>query len=301
MDFTVPTTKEEMYETLRDIFSYYRLRKFEYENTVITPLNIERLTYTAPTQNELISKATSLLCGAQKERRLKRKESLTAEKSALQNKITELTTAKDAQILSVRSEYAKSVSAMKKEALSKGIMDSDITLQKLSKTEENKNAKITEITSKFNDAVSEINAKITRIDADITGVDTYYQEVESAEVNAKVIELYEKEEEKVLAITKYNNSADEREQRYENSVVEINANLKLKYLQVHETGYSKEELIDMGYYSDAISCVSGYYDSLSPMVAYNDIKSEKKIAVYLDEYYADLVYAYKINAAENPE
>ncbi|MBQ8426573.1 MAG: hypothetical protein IJX16_02300 [Clostridia bacterium] len=59
---------------------------------------------------------------------------------------------------------------------------------------------------------------------------------------------------------------------------------------------TKEELVDVGYYDDALDCVFAYYNTLSPLAAYQDIVQEQRLMVFLDDYYQDTVYVYKLRA-----
>ena len=52
----------------------------------------------------------------------------------------------------------------------------------------------------------------------------------------------------------------------------------------------------MGYYADVIDCVCAYYDTLPVLTAYQDLASENKLAIYLDDFYQDIVYMYKSRA-----
>ena len=49
----------------------------------------------------------------------------------------------------------------------------------------------------------------------------------------------------------------------------------------------------MGYYTDAINCVCAYFDTLSALTAYQQIAHDTKVAIYLDDYYSNVVYMYK--------
>ena len=67
----------------------------------------------------------------------------------------------------------------------------------------------------------------------------------------------------------------------------------IRYLDVSAGEFTKDQLVDMGYYEDVIRCVCGYYDTLQPSVAYRDILDEGKLAIYLDDYYESIIYLYK--------
>ena len=49
----------------------------------------------------------------------------------------------------------------------------------------------------------------------------------------------------------------------------------------------------MGYYQDVIDCVCAYYDTLSAVAAYQGIAHDTRAAIYLEDYYANVVYMYR--------
>lgn len=123
-----------------------------------------------------------------------------------------------------------------------------------------------------------------------------FNDVFLAEKAQKTIEINDEEQALIRDLFKYNNGLDEKEQRYANVIKQTNANLEIKYLQVESNYFGKDQLIEMGYYEDAIDCVCAYYDLLPPADAFGDIKTESKLMIYLDEYYQTLVYMYKTRA-----
>ena len=72
--------------------------------------------------------------------------------------------------------------------------------------------------------------------------------------------------------------------------------MELRFLDISSGEFTHDQLVEMGYYEDVIKCVCGYYDTLSASNAYYDITSEKKLAIYLDEYYSEIIYTYKLRA-----
>lgn len=297
MTFNTPTTKEELYTTLQSIFNYYRIRKFEYEEPDLEPLTLGRITVTEKTDTELRAKAAILLAPSQKERVLSRKESLSEKKTKLNEKLKTVAENKQTLIAEINSKYSESVAELKKQAVKKGISESDIVLSKLAKLEAKKAAAIVKAETDAANETSEITAEISAIETAISGADTYYSVIEEKELDKKAAELKDEQDKLLREAKKYNDNASEKEQRYANTIIESNASLKIKYLSIHEQGYSKDELINMGYYKDALTAVSGYYDSIDVVAAYNDIKDESKLMPYIDDYYPLLVNAYKIKAA----
>ena len=62
--------------------------------------------------------------------------------------------------------------------------------------------------------------------------------------------------------------------------------------------FTKDQLVEMGYYKDAIDCVCAYFDTLNPVTAFQQIAHDTKVAIYLDDYYSNVVYMYKSLADE---
>ena len=79
---------------------------------------------------------------------------------------------------------------------------------------------------------------------------------------------------------------------------ETKNSLWLRYLDISSGEFTKDQLTDMGYYRDVIKCVTSYYDTLEPLEAYQDITAEKELAIYLDDYYQNVIYTYKMLAIE---
>ena len=97
-------------------------------------------------------------------------------------------------------------------------------------------------------------------------------------------------------VFKYNNGILEKETRYRNTIKQAEATLKLQFLEISMGEYTKDQLVDMGYYQDVIDCVTSYYDKFSAAEAFQKITDEKKLAVYLDDMYAEVIYAYRSKA-----
>ena len=45
MEYVIPTTKEEMYNTLNDLYMYYRYHLPEYEEEELLPLDIPKMEF----------------------------------------------------------------------------------------------------------------------------------------------------------------------------------------------------------------------------------------------------------------
>ena len=77
---------------------------------------------------------------------------------------------------------------------------------------------------------------------------------------------------------------------------ETKASLYLRFLDISSGEYTKDQLVEMGYYTDVIRCIRGYYDTLPVEDAYRDMFAEDKLAIYLEDYYQEIMYIYKLHA-----
>ena len=76
MEYVIPTTKEEMYNTLNDLYMYYRYHLPEYEEEELLPLDIPKMEFNKLTDEELAEKADVILAPSQEERLIKAKETI---------------------------------------------------------------------------------------------------------------------------------------------------------------------------------------------------------------------------------
>jgi hypothetical protein len=296
MEFTKPTNLNEMYNVLEELFFYYRIRREPFEEPIIPELTLERMEFTKKTQAELKEEAKTLL----KDKHLKEirdyRNSLIERKKELEYLIEKENINKFNLIDDLINRYDASFIAMKKEASLKGLNDSSVISYQINLLNEEKNKKINQVNENNMRNTDVLTAELEDVDSKIINLLDHFVEIHSAEIDAKVIELTKEQEEREREVFTYNNSIEEKCQKYARSVATTNATLKIKYLEINSEYFSKEQLIDMGYYADVIDCVCAYYDTLPVLTAYQDLASENKLAIYLDDFYQDIVYMYKSRA-----
>lgn len=298
MQITIPTTKAEMYNALTDIFYYYRIQKTPYVEATLLPLNLDRMEFAPLAEADLLLKAQTLVLPAHKLRVENYKKDISDKIAELQERLKEIQLQKSQQIDSINAEYFKGVAAVERQASKRGMSASSITVTAIGELELKKQTATAECNTKASDKIAAINARISALNELLSGADDYLAEVFSAEVAAKAEELKEEQEKTVRDVFKYNNTLEENEQRYLNTLKQINANLSIKYLEVNSSFLTKDQLVEMGYYNDVINCVCGYYDTLAPLDAYDDITGENKLCLYLDDYYASIVHMYRVRAGQ---
>ena len=119
------------------------------------------------------------------------------------------------------------------------------------------------------------------------------KEFHDLEIEAKALDLKDEQDKIEREVFKYNNNLDEREKRYNNSLQQTYANLKIRLLELSGREFSKEELVEMGYYRDVVNCVTAYYDSFSATVAYNDYARDTTLPIYLDDMYENILVRFR--------
>ena len=296
MTFNKPTNKNEMYEILQSIFHYYRIEREGYSGTTLEELNLEKMQFTPLSEAELLEKAETLLGGEHQKEIRTYKRSLESEKAGLNAKLTSLNQERDNANEKISAMYETSEEQVEKQAMKNGLINSSIVTDKIAMLETAKNDKIAQINLEYADKISNVQSEIEKINALIEQAEEYFSSVHQKEKTAKALELKDKQKEIERTVFKYNNSLDEKIIKYHNSIAQSNVELKLKYMEIQAGEFSKDELVDMGYYDDAIKCVCDYYDTLSPLAAFQDIVLEQRLMIFLDEYYQDAIYMYKIRA-----
>ena len=293
MVFNTPTTKEEMYATLQELFHYYRIRREIPEEIDLKPLELKRIEFTPLTDVQLQDKAHSLVL-PEVERDLfsvteKLKQSisnLTKEKASLQQ-------AKEDALVQVENSYSTQEQKVIEQAQKRGIDNSNIVINEISKIQDLKNQELAKTTTSYDQKISAIDGEIKSLQQDIISAENFFSSLLQKKVMATILKLKEEQQKEQNEVFKYNNGLDEKEQIHLNSITRQKADLLVKIKQINADLLTKDQLVEMGYYADVFSCVCGYYDTLDPIEAYQEISSESKIALYLDDYYGQILLLYR--------
>ena len=293
MEFNLPTTKEEMYVILNDLFYYYRLRREGYEELNLIELELPRLEIEQMSQEKFVEKATNLLKSQHEREILTSENNIKSQILELEKKQTAIELNALDEIEKLRALYAESVKKVEKQIVKAGLVNSSIIVDKTVVLEDSLNEKIAKINQSKNSQIASINAKITSLTSEVNNVNAYFEEIHQLEIDKKVIELKDEYAKMTADAFKYNNTLEEKEQRYSNTIKETKASLYLRFLDIKSGEFTKDQLIEMGYYTDVIRCVRGYYDTLPADEAYRDMNAEGNLAIYLEDFYQHVMYAYR--------
>ncbi len=293
MEFSRPNTKEEMYRILKDIFFYYRIRRDGYTGTTTEEIHLARLNFTELSEAELYQEATQYNAAAQYEFKTKYVEDINKELYGVSAKLQNLPSSKQARENKVIEDFNGSVEKLNLALAQNGLIGSSIAIDKLAELEIEKNKLLAQIEAEYQLQQATLIAEQQRLNERLNNADSYCQSKSELENQAKKKELLLEQQKLGREVFKYNNGLDEKEQRQANTVKEVNASLELKFLEIQSGEYTKDQLVEMGYYEDVINCVCDYYDTLEALDAAQQITSDRKIVEYLDDYYQNVVYMYQ--------
>ena len=294
MAYATPTTESQMMEILKQIFYDYRLKIDAYEDAGLEDILLERMEFEELTDEELFEKARELVLPWYDEEISKAKQDAEKKIETIEKTRQTLVEKRDIQLAELEKEVEQTIEKITDEAVKLGYNKTDIMFQKIAEVENDRLSEKNEITTNFENKDAEYLAQIEKLTESLSSLSEDFEVCLENKIKAKYLEIkdaYEKEKREVF---KYNNGLDEKEKRNKNANISANASLKLRYLEIRTQSYSKEELVDMGYYTDIVDCVCGYYNTISnTLTAYQDFLRNTKLTIYLEDYYENLLSLYR--------
>lgn len=296
MEFTLPTTKTQMMKILDELFYHYRIKRQGYEKAIMQELDLTRMVYNSPTDEELRQKAIALVAPSHEREISKRKAEIESKIAETNLKLTQADINATSLIQEVENLYTESVAKIQHQAVKNGLISSGVVVDKIAELEEGKNEKIYKINSENELLKTNLTATLSSLNEQLAECEEYFSVAHEKDIEKQLKELIDEREKMENEVFKYNNSLDEKEQRYKNTLIQANATLELKFLDISSGEFTKDQLVEMGYYEDVIRCVCGYYNTLEAGAAYQDFSRDTKIPIYLDDYYQNILYMYQARA-----
>ena len=296
MEYKEPTNINELYDTLKDIFHYYRIKRMQYEGIELLPFTLVRMEDQSLTDEEITLKAKALLGASWEKMLFDYKQKQTEKIENLRLKIQENNSSSKAEKQSVLEYYSSLLEKYRSMHYKNGMEESGLYVDKLIKMDKEKTEKLDEIERDRQAFEEKLLVEIEKLSVAIDNAESHFEGLFAKQLETKIQELKDEREEYKREVFKYNNSVNEKEVRYTNTMAQVSANLELKYVQIKANELSKDELIEMGYYEEVIFCIAKYFDKMSPAAAYSELLSQRKLEIYLDGYYQDIMYRYKLRA-----
>ena len=292
MEFTIPTTKEQMNSTLQEIFYFYRIRRQSLEEVSLKPLELEKIQKVTLTLEQIQEKANLLVTPEVEQLKQKEKQKLQMEINKIDLQQSILANKKESAVAEVHKVYQERILKVEEQAYANGTQNSSAVVFEINRLTTEKEEKAQELALEYEVQITALQGQESALNDYIEHLDEFYQELKAQKVNKKVEELKEEQENEVLEIDKFNLGVEERIQKYANSIIRQKADIEIKRQQLNGQFFTKDQLIEMGYYKDVITCISGYYDSLSPQLAKQEFIKDKEAMIYLEEYYDTLLNVY---------
>lgn len=293
MKFNIPTNKTQLINTLQELFNYYRIQRVGYEEIEFVSLKLSRLTYDMPKDYEITEMARIAVAADQEREKRKYEQELNLNIAKADAEISVLDTTLQSAINEINALFDQSIEKVNAQARKNGLISSGIVVDKVAELEEKRNEEIIEKTNEFQGKIAALNALKASYTQALSETEEYFALAHEKDVAAKAKEIKEECIKTRRSVEKYNNYQDEKEKRYENTKRELNAELKIRFMELSTGELTKDQLTEMGYYEDVIACVCGYYDTLEAAAAYRDFASDKKLPIYLDHYYENILYMYR--------
>ncbi len=295
MQFNSPTTLNEMYEVLKEIFNHYRVNNSPLPSINLNEIYLSIIPPIQASDEDIQQRASDLLSAEKEEEILKRQEQINAKIYELNNMYLKV----DGEVLA-QKQLAYENMQTKLKAVANGYCTDKKYLYALTEVEMNVNDeyyfKCIELEEQGEAKKQNINDRITALQQELSSVEDFVEQLYEKKVFVKSLEIATQYIKYTDNVVKYNNTIAEKNAQHHNNIVQAKANLSVKYYEINNKEYTKQQLIEMGYYQDAVKAVCDYLNTLSPVTAYNVLVTEGRIAVYLEDYYQSLVYSYQMLA-----
>lgn len=294
MDFELPTTKEELKTVLAELFDYYHHYKGEYEGQPLEVLELDKLTFTEKSESAWRTELSALLD--------KREAAESAEKCAPHRAEYEKylalyeadDTKKQEDLLSAEEEYEKKLARLRAEAAERNIGQSSAYLNLLAALESEYEEKRDKIGRESAARKAEYARAMALAEFNVEETQNCVAKKYEAELETAVAEALREQREYVDAALKYNNTVEEKLVKSRNDKAKAESALKLQYLEITARGVTDEELLELGYYTDVIRAVDGYYYTVPAAAAYDDFVADPDMPIYLGSFYNEILYKYQL-------
>lgn len=243
---------QELYEQLkirlRDIDDKYSLDYVEPKLDMPESLNLQKLEYTPKTEEELLAIAEQAVAVVIISKLRGVERTYSSQLKSLSLKLDKLNVTLEQKILARSEQYAARRKEIQRKLINNGLVFSSVGDKYYNLANEEFMSDTSKITDEVNAERSLINQEETNAEALYREACASLEEEKQARIAEKLQKLLDEEEKLRISIEKYNNSLEEKEQKYQASRARayesaqraaynrVYNNAKL-YLQMGETGY----------------------------------------------------------------
>lgn len=264
--------RKELTDELDRLDSAYKEKA---ESKKKKPLELERLSYDAPSDDELMERARE---SVEKKYGKKKEEAKTESEEkafSFENAVKKLEKEREEGLKKTDEAYDAAERKINADVVKRGVQRSSIASNRIAEAETGRLRDKTEIEVKSTERGNELKEKIRTLGAELEKTLKEVEEAGSHEKSETYEKLKAERDEKADEVKKYNNRIEEKEKKYNDSIA--------KELENDEEANKVKRNYDV----KKAGAVLDYYEAFEDkQAALDDFLSEPKFEDYLGDYYA---------------
>lgn len=288
-----PDGYDSLWETLSGIDDKYSTVYKEPTYNQPQSLNLEKLEYEGMTEDEILLAAQNALLEKQLNALAKIESSSQNGMASIQSKIDSLLKDAQGKEKSIAEAAAEAKKKAGNNAVNRGLARSSILTEHLHELDKNKSGLLSEVNSAKDSALGEYRSQILQLQADKSAALSNYELVAAADLQAKIDNLMSQVQNEIDSVTKYNNTVDEKEAKYQVTLeAEMRKAQEAEQKRVNDQIKLRSEYgaeaVERQILEEKLSVASQYFLSLDPATAYSAFKADSSLQAHLKDYYGYL-------------
>lgn len=262
--------RKEIFDKLNELEQAYRS---ETKGKVEKPLQLERLTYERPADDELYEKAKASIEKKYGAARKNAEDAAGKKKLSLSETIAELEKQREKDKASIDAAYDSAADKVSADAVKRGVQRSSIATNRIAELEKEKLADKSIIDQNSKSKADNIRKQIEELSAQLEETLKASKNEEETAREAEFERLKKESDDKAEAVKKYNNSLEEKEVKYNSSAAKTPTDDELAKIK-------------KSYDIKKVGAVIDYYMSFDDKAeAMRDFLSDPAFEEYLGDYY----------------
>lgn len=262
--------RKEIFDKLNELEQAYRS---ETKGKVEKPLQLERLTYERPADDELYEKAKASIEKKYGTARKNAEDAAGKKKLSLSETIAELEKQREKDKASIDAAYDSAADKVSADAVKRGVQRSSIATNRIAELEKEKLADKSIIDQNSKSKADDIRKQIEELSAQLEETLKASKDEEETAREAEFERLKKESDDKAEAVKKYNNSLEEKEVKYNSSAAKTPTDDELAKIK-------------KSYDIKKVGAVIDYYMSFDDKAeAMRDFLSDPAFEEYLGDYY----------------
>lgn len=285
-----PENYNSLFDKLSSVDSKYSTEYNEPKYNPPESLNLQKLEYTGPSEDDIYEAAKNSLIEKQITAMQKIANTEQSGKASVQSKIDKLLKETQAQAKALENNSSESKKNAQSNAVKRGLARSSIVSEHLNEIEKGHNETSAELEQYRSNSLNEMQDQLKQLEADKEAALQDYEMVYAAGLQTKIDSLMAKMQSEIDSINKYNNTVDEKETKYAASIEEAyrkaqederkRANEQIKMRALYGDSYVDKQILE-----EKLEITLDYFKSLEPKVALELFRADESLKGHLKDYY----------------